>query len=843
MFKSPLILCSLLFFIHFTALPQKAARLIKKGKFDKAEAHCLSQIAENKNKDARSARPNNIPQESKRITPHHYLSKVYEIKGNIAAAQKEIVIADSIHDIFKQLYYYSKKPAIISVRQGVCDPNYHSNNAQMVKRRERLLSLIDLHMQIGEMDEAKDLIAAYQSLYSTEIYGGKNTYTSRIAYSILGQYYFLNNQYDSSLLFYEKYIIALRSSPRHIDDNVKKLGDAYTGLSKCYLKLGDLPNALLAAQHAEKYEKHQFTRKTNGKNYLSVIKSYNLIAEIYRQQHDYHKALSWNTRAYDLYNSQIIIDSPDKLELLETRGKLFWVANDTTQANACFDEISTIFIQYIKRNFTFLSESEREYFYRSNKHYIELVKSYYHYLYFEKGYKDSYILDNFYYAHINSKGVLLTASSKLVEKIFQSKDSALINQYIQLQALKESRSRAYKSGQTEILTAIDKSISQIERTLLSELNIEIEQTISSNQILASLKDSTQLIDILRISKYNISKNTDSIPVLKENVENKYVYFISSADRSKFNLVDNPLNQEQLEKKYYKGYLNEAKFNIKNNQSYTAYFSPFEQYISTNTVIFSADGIYNLINPVLLYDGSKYLIDKYYIYSISQASDLLTISNNDTYIHDFTLVGWPDFSTHFSFYGESPVDLPGTGIEIAAIEKIIPPSIFHYSYVQKNANEISVKALPSTSLLHFATHGYFEVSKLKDAMYTSGLILAISDSSKELNDGYLSAYEASNLHLENTFLVVMSACETGQGETESGEGVWGLQRSFQVAGVKYVVMSLFKVSDEVTAQLMLEFYKNIFKGQDIPNAFRNAQLSIKNRFDKADYWGAFIIKGY
>jgi CHAT domain-containing protein len=182
------------------------------------------------------------------------------------------------------------------------------------------------------------------------------------------------------------------------------------------------------------------------------------------------------------------------------------------------------------------------------------------------------------------------------------------------------------------------------------------------------------------------------------------------------------------------------------------------------------------------------------------------------------------------------------VEINGIKEIIPTSVSQYTYLRRSANEITIKDIPSTSILHFATHGFFDVSANKDPMYTSGLVLAISDSAKQLEDGYLTAYEASNLELKKTFLVVLSACETGQGEFEEGEGVWGLQRAFQVAGVRYVVMSLFKVDDEVTSTLMKQFYANMIAGDTVLVAFRKAQMLVKKKFSKPVEWGAFVVKG-
>ena len=110
---------------------------------------------------------------------------------------------------------------------------------------------------------------------------------------------------------------------------------------------------------------------------------------------------------------------------------------------------------------------------------------------------------------------------------------------------------------------------------------------------------------------------------------------------------------------------------------------------------------------------------------------------------------------------------------------------------------------------------------------------------------LTAYEASQIDLEGTELVVLSACETGLGQQSNSEGVFGLRRGLQEAGVD-AVMSMWSVPDSETQELMELFYAKWLGGLDKPEALRQAQLqereTVRRRYGKdlPYYWGAFVL---
>jgi CHAT domain-containing protein len=139
--------------------------------------------------------------------------------------------------------------------------------------------------------------------------------------------------------------------------------------------------------------------------------------------------------------------------------------------------------------------------------------------------------------------------------------------------------------------------------------------------------------------------------------------------------------------------------------------------------------------------------------------------------------------------------------------------------------------------------------LENPLLRSGLALAGANTwlqngllPEETEDGILTAEDVSGMDLSNTDMVVLSACETGLGEVLTGEGVFGLRRSFVLAGAKTLVMSLWKVPDKQTQELMIDFYHRMMSGTSRAEALRQAQLAVKEKYPNPYFWGAFICQG-
>jgi CHAT domain-containing protein len=180
-------------------------------------------------------------------------------------------------------------------------------------------------------------------------------------------------------------------------------------------------------------------------------------------------------------------------------------------------------------------------------------------------------------------------------------------------------------------------------------------------------------------------------------------------------------------------------------------------------------------------------------------------------------------------------LPGSVEEVEAIAALFPGR--SQLYVGADANQDNVLGNPvlhQARWLHFATHGW-----IGDPA-ESGLVLSPDAD----DDPMLHVYEIFNLDLEAE-AVVLSACDTGLGGTQRGEGLVGLSHAFFYAGAANVVVSLWPVADRSTGELMRRMYLGLADGLPPAEALRRAKLELiaDGRFAGASHWAPFILVGH
>lgn len=212
-------------------------------------------------------------------------------------------------------------------------------------------------------------------------------------------------------------------------------------------------------------------------------------------------------------------------------------------------------------------------------------------------------------------------------------------------------------------------------------------------------------------------------------------------------------------------------------------------------------------------------------------------------------------------------LEGTASEISGIQSLFKANKLSYTtYSQLKSTEEQFKALSglAPSVLHLATHGFFledpekrrkegldadkrnAFTQANDPLLRSGIVLTganrVWNGQAPLEgreDGIVTAYEIAQLDLRQTDLVVLSACQSALGEVKGTEGVFGLQRAFKLAGVKKMLLSLWKIPDTETAELMHLFYSNYLQGKTPRESFTAAQKEMRKKY-RPFYWAAFVL---
>jgi CHAT domain-containing protein len=205
-------------------------------------------------------------------------------------------------------------------------------------------------------------------------------------------------------------------------------------------------------------------------------------------------------------------------------------------------------------------------------------------------------------------------------------------------------------------------------------------------------------------------------------------------------------------------------------------------------------------------------------------------------------------------------LPHSRREVQQIARLYPAADVVLR-VGQEAREERVKSgeAERARYVHFAAHGVLNENKPE----YSGIVLTLGAPSalatragetaqraepekagqreESAEDGLLQVYEVFNLRL-NAEVAVLSACETGLGKEVRGEGIVGLTRAFLYAGAEAVVVSLWKVMDPATAELMVRFYRHLRAGMKKAEALRQARLEMLDQYAHPYYWAAFVLVG-
>ncbi|MEO0853316.1 MAG: CHAT domain-containing protein, partial [Cyanobacteria bacterium J06648_11] len=321
-----------------------------------------------------------------------------------------------------------------------------------------------------------------------------------------------------------------------------------------------------------------------------------------------------------------------------------------------------------------------------------------------------------------------------------------------------------------------------------------------------------------------------------------------------------------------------------NRSWEAYsrdlyirlIEPIREHLGTaNMLLVAPDSTLNVLPLGALLDRENaFLLETYQITYLTSGRDLLRMQSSELPSRPPLLFANPAFEEADAIAAPGSPDrshrragslrgikygpLPFAEAEAEAIAPLFPAA---RTFIGADATETQLKQVRSPQFLHLATHGFFEGDRsaiapnsadpateagaIENPLLLSGLALAGFNNRRSGNeDGVLTALEVTGLDLQGTELVVLSACETGLGRVEQGEGVYGLRRAFTLAGAQSQLMSLWNVDDESTRILMEKYYQHLQQGEGRSEALRQAQLEMMRDpyWSSPYFWAAFVPTG-
>lgn len=710
-----------------------------------------------------------------------------------------------------------------------------------------------LYQTVGRYSEAADLMKSAMKASKkgeTKLLGGS----------------FDNRKFEANLAFIYQLSGKLPEAEATFLE-IKKVFDAkgqtgnaeYAGLLNqmglLYIQMGQPEKVEELLKKAKAIYKERFTDEN-----IYYAKATNDLGNFYRitgRNEDADKQL---TKALTLREKLLGTKHPEYVRTQENLAILYWKTGKLDQAYTIYRDVMDKTIEFINLYFPPMSEAEKTSYWDVT---APRFQRFYNFA-LEASPTLSTAVQDFYDYNMATKALLLNSTNKVKETILKSKNETLIKEYLSWLDQKEQLARLYTLSKEELkqqkinLKELEASANAAEKSL-SEKSSEFSagystQKTSYKQILGLLNDTEAVVDIIRVRSFVQDFTTNS----------KYVALMLKKG-SELPVVVTMENGAELDKKYAKFYRNAVQQKVPDDYSYEQYWSKIEKELTGKKLIYiSPDGAYNQINlNTLKRPTEDYVINRYDLVIIGNSKDLVALKAKKASVpkKNAFLLGFPDYEST-----QVPA-LAGTKVEIDGISKILKTAGYQVTQVMaKDASEKNVKAIKAPALVHIATHGYFlqdageeegtvfginAQRAAKNPLLRSGLILAGAGKSLDgsgggditSNDnGILTAYEAMNLDLEGTSLVILSACETGLGDIKSGEGVYGLQRAFQVAGAEALIMSLWKVDDAATQMLMTNFYTNWIKLGNKQKAFKQAQLQLMTKYKDPYYWGAFVMMG-
>ena len=639
-------------------------------------------------------------------------------------------------------------------------------------------------------------------------------------------------------------------------------------------------------------EANAIREKALGKEHPDFAEGCDNLAMVYLEIGDFEKAITLELQAKEIREKLLGVAHPDYLQSCINLANIYRAGGNYKMAINLYTEAFSSQQALLAKIFRFTTEPEKQAYLKKVNEYRSYFLSFINSAPYANGAVYAYEVS------LANKNLILNSSQQLRQAISSTGSTEMMAVYNDWINVREQLSFWYVRPVSERkiqIAQLEEKANALEKQLISgsEPFCNQQQELTWKHIQQSLNQGEAAIEFSTFQYHNGQRLTDSI---------NYFAVIIRSDRPTPELV--PLFEKRQLDALLAGRNNspgQARISLlytaKNNTTSSLYklaWKPVEEKLSDiKTIYFSPAGdLYKVSFAALPITSTVVLGDKYQLIQLNTTAAIS--DRQDAVIAE---------KSKINLYGGVQYDADSTSIRKAVMAykvnndmalrsgEILQPGIAAFSYLpasEKEVNEISrlaklnsyqvavangiaaseesIKSLAENnapSVLHIATHGFFFADpqtntatatqgaavfqQSDNPLIRAGLALAGANNAwsgkpvSGVEDGILTAYEVSNMYLPNTKLAVLSACETGLGEVQGSEGVFGLQRAFKMAGVENLVMSLWKVPDAETAEFMQEFYKNIFAKQTISNSFYNAQNAMKNKYKNEPFkWAAWVL---
>ncbi|MBU1719880.1 MAG: CHAT domain-containing protein [Bacteroidetes bacterium] len=670
---------------------------------------------------------------------------------------------------------------------------------------------------------------------------------------------------------------------------------------KHYLYASSLNNLALHYCNSKQYDRAEplyveaiaVVKEVLGEKHFTYARYMISLAALYTKTGEFSKAEALYIEGQKVTKEALGAHHPDYGYSLIGIATFYEGVGRLNEAEPLFLECIAIANENIARNFSFMSEKEKEMYFQTVSKYFKGFNTFA----LKRSKSNPAITTEVYNNAIRNKGLLLKSSTAMRNEILNSGETLLLTKYDQWLALKTEISKQYSLPQKKQATDLkqkEEMANEIEKELVthsaSMSDMKRVGSLSWKDVQKALKPGEAAVEFVHF-RYTAGHSfyfSDTILycALIVKPSSKFPEMIPLFPEKDLIAILGKTGDNGYE--YITGIYGENQKN--RTELYNLIWKPLEECVGdAKTVYISPDGLLHKVSFAALSSKQNvYLCDKYNI-QMKSSTGLLANSavggaGDGSMIPDgkllITLFGGINYNTD-STAVELWNYLEGTKTEVEKIAGIlIKPdvSVNYFTGISASESQLALLA-PKSQILHLSTHGFFfpdpdlmEKDSAGDNMIVAELFrsttrgfgvntfinnqnplmrsgLALSGANdvwgkqekgdSVADDGVLTAQEVALIDMRNTRLTVLSACETGLGDIRGSEGVYGLQRGFKMAGVQFLIMSLWQVPDAETVEFMTSFYTRLLKTRDIRKSFAGSQAEMRKKYDPF-FWAAFVL---